>query len=106
MNKKTGIIFCLVVSLWLTTGCEKKGTADLTKDQKQFARVYAAMVKLQQNFPKNTSTNIDSSQAILQKYNIDIETYHQITQELNEEPERWEAFYKEVLEMLNDQINE
>ena len=105
MNKKAIICTFIIGSLWFTN-CERKHSASLTEKEKQFARVYAAMVQLQRKYPKNTKAYIDSSQTILQKYNIDIKTYHQITQELNEKPERWEAFYKEVLEMLNDQSNE
>ena len=97
------LCFLLIFINIFIPACNQKRNISLTKDQKQFIHVYVELLQLQNKLSDHPYACIDSSQAILQKYKINLEAYNRLMQELNEEPERWEAFYKEVLDMINNQ---
>lgn len=90
----------LILSALLFLNCRKQETLPFTSKNERFLQVYAELQKLRKNIPPQYPTFLDSARTILQKYNFTKEEYERILSYLNEKPERWEAFYQEVLERL------
>jgi len=103
-NNNTKYIFLGLLFL-LFINCAKKENFSLPPHEKRFAKVYTELLKLKEQFPSDSTAFIDSSRTVLQKYGFTHEEYKQSLAYFNEKPERWEAFYQEVLRQLKKSKN-
>ncbi len=100
VNNNIKYIFAVLLFFFLLIDCAKKENFSLPPHEKKFAKIYTELLKLKQKFSTDSTAFTDSSRAILQKYHFTYEEYKQSLTYFNEKPERWEAFYKEVLKEL------
>jgi len=88
---------CILISY-----CRRDSRSHLPAEQETFVNVYIGLLKLRESFPENHPDLLDSTRKILQGYHFTKDKYEQCLAYFNEEPERWEAFYQEVLERLKE----
>ena len=99
MHTRTPVFVWLMV-LILIVRCQKTEEQSASENRERFIRVYVELQKLKQHHTPAHSVLLDSSRAIIEKYGFTREEYEQVFAYFNEKPERWEAFYNEVLERL------
>jgi hypothetical protein len=95
--------FFLTIIIFITlalTRCERKNRIIIPEQHERFVEVYVALQKLGERHLPPAAVPIDSSRAIIREYGFSREEYDQAYAYFNEKPERWQAFYKEVLERI------
>jgi len=85
----------------LVFGCGRPPDSQLDADEKELAAVYAKLVLLQEKLPVEHPAYPDSMQAILNRHGMTHEKYDLILASLDRTQERWVAFYREVLKVLD-----
>lgn len=93
---KCSLIFFLLLCL----NCRKETDLKIPPSQERFLKVYVELQKLRENYPVHLTLPLDSSRVIIQKYGFTREEYDSCLAYFHEKPERWEAFYQEVLDRL------
>lgn len=93
-------IFFFLLFILMLSNCKKETSIPLSPQHERFVQVYAELLKLKERLPPQHPGLFDSSQIILTKYRFTKEEYDRSVAYFNENPERWEAFYQEVLEQL------
>ena len=92
------LISIFIVFLFLS--CGKDQHARLPAKYQRFVHVYTELLKLKEKNIGHQEAYIDSSIAVLHKYQYTQEEYDQTLAYFNEKPKRWKVFYEEVLEQL------
>jgi hypothetical protein len=92
------IISLLVVILFLS--CSSDRHSRLPAKQQKFVHIYTELLKLKEKNISPQKAYIDSSIAVLHKYQYTQEEYDQTLAYFNKKPKRWKVFYEEVLEQL------
>ena len=99
-------VFCskdlLFLFLFSHFFCHRDKKPELTSREKRLVQIYVQLLKLREDYPLSHPTYLDSSLSILQKHHFTKGEYDSLLSFLNEKPQRWEAFYQEVLEKMND----
>jgi adenylate kinase family enzyme len=94
------LIYFSLSILLLIPGCSKKNVIDEDK----FVKIYADLV-IQQDTLKNLSVKNDSlKQIVFKRYNVSEKEYKKTIDYYNNDPRKWEKFFKRVkgyLEKLN-----
>jgi hypothetical protein len=90
------LIFCILYFL----SCSSEHRSQIPAKHQRFVHVYIELLKLKEKGISPQKACLDSSLAILRKYQYTQEEYDRTLAYFNQKPERWEAFYKEVLEQL------
>lgn len=80
--------------------CMKNGPAPLSREEKRLAVAYAELSKLKNRMTENLSAYPDSAATVLNKLQFSKEDYDRIRAALDKNPERWELFYRYVLNLL------
>ena len=88
----------LIVILFLS--CSRNHRSHLPEKQQKFVHVYTELLKLKEKNISPQKAYIDSSIAVLHKYQYTQEEYDQTLAYFNKKPKRWKVFYEEVLEQL------
>jgi len=99
MLKRTSV-FVLLTILMLMIRCQKTEERTASENRERFIRVYVELQHLKKHHTATDSVLLDSSRAIIDKYGFTREEYEHILAYFNEKPERWEAFYNDVLQQL------
>ena len=86
--------------LMLIARCQRTEERSVSETRERFIRVYVELQNLKQYHTVTDSVLLDSSRAIIDKHGFTREEYEHMLAYFNEKPERWEAFYNEVLERL------
>ena len=94
--------FLIAASLIFLFHCRKDSKPDFPTEQETFVNVYIDLLQLRESFPEDHPDLLDSTRKILQEHHFTKEKYEQSLAFFNEEPERWEAFYQEVLKRLKE----
>jgi len=81
--------------------CAKNVSSTLTRDEKRLVLAYAELVKLGTRMPARGPAYQDSADAILNRLRFTRADYDRSVASLDENPERWETFYREVQALLN-----
>lgn len=95
--------FLPIIIVSLLTGCRQKNEPRLPSHQDRFVQVYVELLKLRESLPLKHPALLDSSRVILEKHHFTKEEYDHSLAYFNEKPERWEAFYREVLKRLKEE---
>jgi hypothetical protein len=82
--------------------CQKESTPVLSSDDLTFVNIYIEILKLNEQMSPQHPAYLDSSRSIIRKYNFSWNEYQKTLKKFHEKPERWEAFYKQVLEQLKE----
>ena len=90
----------IILFLLALAGCERKTRITIPKQHERFVEVYVALQKLSERYQPPATVPLDSSQAIIREYGFSRKEYDRAYAYFNEKPERWQAFYKKVLERL------
>ena len=90
--------------VFLFLSCSRDRHSNLPAKHQRFVHVYTELLKLKEKDISPQKAYVDSSIAVLHKYQYTQEEYDQTLAYLNKKPERWEVFYKEVLEQLKRNI--
>ena len=94
------LIYFSLSILFLLAGCSKKNAINEDK----FVKIYADLV-IQQDTLKNLSVKNDSlKQIVFKRYNVTEEEYKKTIDYYNNDPSKWQEFFKRVkgyLEELN-----
>jgi hypothetical protein len=98
-------IFVLLLFFFVLINCKKETSTALSPQHERFVQVYVELLKLKERLPPQHPSLFDSSQVILTKYRFTKEEYDRSVAYFNDTPERWEAFYQEVLEQLKTEVN-
>jgi hypothetical protein len=94
-------IFCAaLITASLFSACQKKQMA-FTPAQERIADLYVQLSRLQETIPAHSPAYKDSAGKIIALSGLTEKEYRETITYFCEEPERWEAFYKEVLKRLN-----
>ena len=96
-------MLCFLTTFLFVLDCGKG--KHVPSPQEKFVQVYVELVKLRERLPSTNPVFVDSSRTILKKYGLTKQEYDQNLAYFNEEPERWEAFYQEVLKRLEHKEN-
>ena len=91
--------FACTLILALITAC--RHGPGLTEDQVRIADIYVQIIRLEEHFPAGSPAFQDSVRKIIALSGLTEKTYRETITYFCEKPERWEAFYKEVLNRLN-----
>jgi hypothetical protein len=94
--------FLTAATLSFLFSCQKDTAPSFPAEQEPFVNVYIKLLLLQDRFPADYPALLDSTRKILQDANFTEQKYKQCLAYFNEEPERWEAFYQEVLKRLKE----
>ena len=100
--RKIWLLIILFVTMVCLLSCGRNRKETLPSDQESFIQAYVAISKLQDTWPPDHPAYIDSARSILKTYNLNRESYDSKVAYFNENPERWELFYAEVLERYNE----
>ena len=92
------IISIFIVILFLS--CSGDRHSHLPAKQQRFVHIYTELLKLKEKNISPQKAYIDSSIAVLHKYQYTQEEYDQTLAYFNKNPKRWKVFYEEVLEQL------
>jgi hypothetical protein len=92
--------FILILIFLLFFSCSGHRRSDLSEKHQRFAHLYVELLQLKDKNLTSQKAYIDSSVAILHKYQYTQEEYDQTLAYFNKKPKRWEVFYEEVLEQL------
>jgi hypothetical protein len=87
--------------LW-QTGCRREKESSLPDHHQRFVEVYVELQKFKQRHSDLDPIPLDSSRAIVQKYGFTKQEFENSLAYFNENPERWEMFYKQVTERLKN----
>ena len=90
----------LLTILMLMIRCQKTEERSVSENRERFIRVYVELQHLKKYYTATDSVLLDSSRAIIDKHGFTREEYEQTLAYFNEKPERWEAFYNDVLQRL------
>ncbi len=104
MRSHLKIVFFTFI-LILFSYCRHKTDLNIPSTQEEFIKVYVELQRLKERHPDQRILPLDSSRAIIHKYGFTREAYDSSYAYFNEKPERWEAFYKEVLDRLGEDEN-
>ena len=96
---RPAFIFLLII-IALCLACQSGGSR-LSPHQERIAGLYANLITIQEDIPANSPAYADTVRALLKLSGLTEQEFRDTITALNEEPERWEAFYKEVLNRLN-----
>ncbi|HDQ44598.1 MAG TPA: hypothetical protein ENN17_03740 [bacterium] len=100
--KKTPISSVFLFScLCALAGCGKDGSPRLRTDQKVLVQVYVDLLEIQETLPPSEPAYLDSSRNIFARHHLSQSEYERIVEKLNQKPEDWELFYKEVLREID-----
>jgi hypothetical protein len=92
------VIFIFIIFLFLS--CSRDRHSHLPAKYQRFVHVYTELLKLKEKNISPQEAYIDSSIAVLHKYQYTQEEYDQTLAYFNKKPKRWKVFYEEVLEQL------
>ncbi len=81
--------------------CSKNASSHLTGDEKRLVRAYTALVQLGARMSIREPAYQDSAETILKSLRFTKADYDRSVASLNENPERWETFYREVQVLLS-----
>lgn len=81
--------------------CEQNTTHELSGKKQNLVLVYVDLLEIQQKLPPSDPAYLDSSRSIFKKHAISKSEYDQILTELNQKPEQWKLFYKDVLNEID-----
>ena len=81
--------------------CHKDTAPQFPDEQKTLADVYVDLLLLQDRVPAGDPAFLDSTRKILRAHHFTQEKYENAVAFFNEEPELWEAFYREVQKRVN-----
>jgi hypothetical protein len=95
------IVFTLILLLW-QTGCRREKQTSLPVHQQRFVEVYVELQKFKQRHSDLDTIPLDSSRVIIQKYGFTKQEFENSLAYFNDNPERWETFYKQVTERLKN----
>lgn len=101
MRPRTYIFFTLMLLL-CQTGCRREKESSLPGHQQRFVEVYVELQKFKRRHSDLDPIPLDSSRAIVQKYGFTKQEFENSLTYFNENPERWEMFYKKVTERLKN----
>lgn len=97
MRSRPNIIVILLSCLCGFAGCGKKDAIKLTSDQKKLVRVYVDLLEVREEISSREPSYLDSCRQILAYHHIEESDYKRVVSQLNQKPEQWETFYREVL---------
>ena len=81
--------------------CVGRAERGLHPGEKRLAVAYAELYKLSRRVSPREPAYQDSAEAVLKKLRFPREEYDRAVASLNRKPERWEAFYIEVQNLIS-----
>ena len=99
-------IFQIIV-LFLTftlLSCTQKIESSVPKKHTRLVDIYVELYILQNQSILSDSMYADSAEIILNRFGFTQDEYQKALTYFNDKPERWELFYKEVLDKLQEKI--
>jgi hypothetical protein len=98
MKRSTLSVLMLLSTMLIL--CQKEEPYLHGSDRKRFVAFVADWHRVRTLWPQDSTAQADSSSALLKKHRLTRERIGEIISRMNQKPERWESFYKDV----NDRI--
>lgn len=95
---KTILIF--LIFLTGLSACRSSGPESLARNQKRLVLAYTDLLFVQRNLSPADPAYADTCRIILKSRGITESEYSEVLQTFDRDPEKWEAFYRAVLDEI------